>query len=79
MRNLSRALALAAALVLTVLTVQASAATWGNCFVRCYGALGSSYTVTATYADCCSGNIPNYCPPGSDAVPGSWNGARCGV
>jgi len=81
MRNLSRALALAAALILTGLTAQASAAPLGSCFVRCFGAgfPPPSYTVSATQADCCSGNIPNHCPAGSTPVPSSWNSSRCRV
>ena len=77
MRNLSRALVLVASLILTGLTVQASAASLGNCFVRCYGALSSSYTIAATQADCCSGNVPNHCPAGSTPVASDWNHMRC--
>jgi hypothetical protein len=77
MRNLSRILALNAALILTALTLPASASTLGSCFVRCMGALGSSYTVSATKEDCCSGNYANHCPAGSTPVTGSWNGLRC--
>jgi hypothetical protein len=79
MRNLSRSLALAAALILTGLTVQASAAPLGSCFVRCFGSgfPPASYTVSATKADCCSGNVPNYCPAGSTPGAVSWNSTRC--
>ena len=77
MRNLSRALALAAALILTVLTGQASAATIRDCFVKCEGAIASSYTIGMTYADCCLGYGPYYCPAGSTPIPMSWNHMRC--
>ena len=77
MRNLSRALALAVALILTVLTSQASAATIRNCFVKCEGAGASSYTFGTTYADCCTWDVENHCPAGSTPIPMSWNYMRC--
>ena len=77
MRNLSRALALAAALVLTVLTGQASAETIRNCFVKCEGAAASSYTFGTTYANCCTWDVENHCPAGSTPIPMSWNSMRC--
>jgi hypothetical protein len=80
MRNLPRTLALTAVLVLTGLAIPGPAATssWGDCFVHCFGG-GTfySYTIGATQSDCCSGNILNYCPAGSDPVPRSWNRFRC--
>ena len=78
MRNLFRPLALTAALILTSLTLPASASTLGSCSVRCIGALGAGYTVGATKEDCCSGNYPNACPAGSTPATTSWNGLRCG-
>lgn len=78
MRNLSRVLGLSAALILTGLTIPASASSLGTCLVRCAGAPpGSSYTITTTRADCCSGNFPNSCPAGSTPYGASWNGSRC--
>jgi hypothetical protein len=78
MRNLSRVFALNAALILTGLTIPASAATYGRCLVRCSG-LGpaASYTFSATQGDCCSGNYPNRCPAGSTPITVSWNSMRC--
>lgn len=78
MRNLSRTLALTAALLLTGLTTTVSAQTLGSCHVRCLGAFPiQSYTISTTKADCCSGNYANHCPAGTTPVTGSWNGMRC--
>ena len=78
MRNLSRALALAAALILTGLTAQVSADILGTCYVRCQGTTRSSYTTPTTYADCCTWDVPNsLCPAGTTAIPMSWNYMRC--
>jgi hypothetical protein len=77
MKNLSRVLGLSTALILTGLTIPASASTLGNCFVRCAGAPGSNYSITTTRADCCSGNVPNFCPAGSTPYGASWNSLRC--
>jgi len=77
MRNLSRILALNAALILTALTIPASASTLGSCSVRCVNPLAPGYTFSATKADCCSGNYANHCPAGSTPITTSWNGLRC--
>lgn len=79
MRYLARILALNAALILTGLTVQASASSFGECRVRCSGAGLTTYTVYTTQADCCSGNYPNHCPAGSTPVTLSWNSMRCAI
>jgi hypothetical protein len=79
MRNLYRTLALAAALTLTGLTVQASTPL-GPCSVRCVGGTGfppPTYTVGTTKEDCCSGNYSNLCPVGTTPVTISWNYMRC--
>ena len=77
MRNLSRILALNAALILAGLTIPVSATPMATCLVKCVDPMSGTYTVVATYGDCCSGNIPNYCPSGSTPVPISWNYNRC--
>lgn len=81
MQNLTRVLSLTAALVLAALTIPASAQTTGSCSVRCQGSgiPPVTYTVSATKADCCSGNVPNNCPAGSTPVVVSWNSTRCAV
>jgi hypothetical protein len=79
MRNLSRTLALSAALVLTALTIPAVASPLGNCAVRCVNPIAPGYTTSTTKADCCSGNYTNHCPAGSTPVTTSWNGQRCTV
>ncbi len=78
MRNLSRILALNAVLILTGLAIPVSADPTGHCLVRCYGLpLRGAYSVTATQADCCAGNVPNECPPDKPPIPHSWNAVPC--
>jgi len=77
MRNLTRFLALTAAVTVTALTLPASAATLGTCSVRCVNPLAPGYSFSATQADCCSGNYANHCPAPSTPVTTSWNGLRC--
>jgi hypothetical protein len=79
MRNLSRTIALTAALTLTALAGLVSAAPLGSCRVRCLGSgfPPVTYTFSATQSDCCSGNYPNHCPAGSTPATLSWNSTRC--
>ena len=77
MRNLTRSLALATALILTVLTDQASAALIRDCYVKCEGAGRSNYTFGATAEDCCTYDVENHCPAGSTPIPLSWNYTKC--
>lgn len=80
MRSLSRSLALTAALILTGLTLPGAATTQtlGTCHVRCTGSWPfTTYQITTTKADCCSGNYSNHCPAGSTPVTQSWNSMRC--
>ena len=78
MRNLSRVLALSAALILAVLAIPVAADPTGHCLVRCQGLpFRAAYSVFTTQAACCSGNVPNECPPDKPPVPHSWNAMLC--
>jgi hypothetical protein len=77
MRNLSRILALNAALILAGLTIPVSATSMGTCLVKCVDPRAGTYTDVTTAGDCCSGNITNHCPSGSTPVPISWNYIHC--
>ena len=81
MRNLTRSIALAAALTVTALTAPTSVSSQslGNCLVWCLGSgfPPVTYNVSTTKSDCCFGNFTNHCPAGSTPAARSWNSARC--